>query len=466
METALERPEDFAALQVEFEKLKESFQTRALELENIGWTAISGYTQQDDGLDIDTLKNLSEKLRELAATNPLHIRGAQLRHSYVFGRGVQFVDVKPAAQKIMDDPHNKSVLFSISAYETNNLAVFTDGNLSVIYNAKTKRFTSIPLSEITGVITDPDDNSAIQYVQRSWSSNGDPRKVWYPLARFKKLNSLPREIIASPGAPAVPVSQDSVIYVKQSKKQTGWTWGVPDSLGGMIWTLTYTGYLSDNAKLVNALSKFAWTLTRSTATGVDKAAAQVKQPGVGGTGIMGEGANLASVGVPSAQVNFGHGQPLAALVATSFGVPVIALLSSPGDTGGSYGAATTLDAPTLQGFAAVQDSWVSFYEEIIHDLGSPNATVEFPEIQNDPNYRQITSIATLVELGVLWPDEGRAAALDILDITKLHDGLPPNPAEVAAELAARTAVVSGTGVAGAVPGGQQQGDTNNDNADA
>lgn len=445
---------EYAALAIELETLKESFRTRALEFENVGWTQLSGYQQEDDGVDLDTLKNLSEKLRELAATNPLHIRGAQLRHSYVFGRGVTYSDVKPGAQKIMDDPHNKAVLFSVEAYETNNLAMFTDGNYFVLYNSKTQRFNSIPLSEITGIVTDPDDNSSIQYIQRSWSSNGDARKVWYPLARFKKSNGkLPLFIQKDNAAPKVPVHQDIVIYVKQSKRQTGWTLGVPDSLGAMLWTLTYTGYLSDSAKLVNALSKFAWTLTRNTVGGVDKAAAQVKQPGVGGSAVMGDGNALNSVGVPSAQVNFGHGQPLAALVATSFGVPVIALLSSPGATGGSYGAASTLDAPTIQGFEAVQDSWVSFYEEILHDLGSPKATAEFPAIQNDPNYRQVTSLVTAVEMKILWADEARAAILDILDVQKTHDGPPPPDPVVTPG-----SVVSAQGKTGAVPGGQSQGD--------
>lgn len=457
----MENDLELAELQREVAVLRESLQSRALEIENIGWTALSGYTQQDDGLDLDTLKTLSDKLRELAATNPLHIRGAQLRHSYVFGRGVGYQDLKPAAKRIIDDPHNKAVMFSIGAYETNNLALFTDGNFQVIYNTTTRRFTAVPIVEVTGVITDPDDNSVLQYIQRSWSSNGEARKVWYPLARFKNQSGtrLPLTISAGGGAPAVPVAQDAVVYSKQSRKQTGWTWGIPDSLGAMIWTLTYTGYLSDNAKLVNALSKFAWTLTRNSAGGVAKAAAEVKKPGIGGTAIGDPGTAISSVGVPSAQVDFNHGQPLAALVATSMGVPVIALLSSPGATGGSYGAATTLDAPTIQGFEAVQDGWASFYEEILHDLGSPKATVAFPAIQNDPNYRQITSIELGRAGGVIWDDEARQAYLDILDLQKLHDTLPPKPDPA---LAADGSGVSAQGKQGAVPGGTDQGVSNPD----
>lgn len=440
----------------EIETLKESMAQRMMDLDSIGWTKISDYSQdEEDGPTLDSLKVISPKLRELASTNPLHVRGAQLRHSYVFGRGVDFNEIKPGTQAAMDDPYNRRALFSAQAYETNNLALFTDGNFFVIKNVAKKLFTTVPMSQITGAVTDPDDNSKIQYIQRTWTSNGEERVVWYPLARYKKsVSKVATSIENGAGAPKIPVSQESVIYHHETKRQTGWTWGVPDSLAAMVWTMAYSGYLSDNTQLVKALSKFAWTMTKTSATGVDRAAAQVAQPGVGGTGVMAQGNALASVGVPSAQVNMGNGQPLAAMVATSFGVPVIALLSSPGATGGSYGAATTLDTPTLKGMKAVQDAWAVFYEEILRDLGSPAASAAFPNIDTDPEYRQIASIASAYGQHLLHQDEARDATMDLLDVPKLHDA-PPEP------LPDPNAAVSGQGKQGAAKGGTNQGDTDN-----
>lgn len=447
------------AQNMEIDLLKESLSTRSLELENIGWTTISGYEQSDDGLTLENIHKLSLKLRELAASNPWHIRGAQLRHSYVFGKGMSFVDLKPKAQKVIDDVHNKSVLFSVDAYETNNLSLFTDGNLIISREQASNRFMAIPMSQIKGVVTDPDDTSYIRYVKRVWNPNNKEREEWFPVARFKRETPGKVQKSITNLGKTVPVSKTHVVYIKQSKKQTGWTWGVPDSLGAYIWTLAYSGYLQDNSKLVHALSKFAWTLTKQTEKGTQNAATQVVQPGVGGTAIMGAGNQMASVGVPSAQVNMNNGQPLIAAVAASFGVPVIALLSSPGATGGSYGAASTLDQPTLKGFEASQDSWIAFYKEILLDLGSPNAAPEFPSIESDLPYRQITSINTSVELGIIHRDEARVATLDILDVPKLHDELPPEPV-------VKGSVVSGQGdpadgVVGATtnPGS----DTNHDN---
>lgn len=447
---------EIATLHDKIELLEEDLSTRALQIENVGWKLLHGFEEEDDGLSLDTLKDLSEQLREMAATNPWHKRGAQLRHSYIFGKGMTFQGLKPAAEKAVADDHNRETAFSVEAYERNNLALFTDGNLILARNARNNRFQAIPLRQITGVYTDPDDAGVIRYVQRSWSSNGEARNVWYPVARYKReIGRVPARLKS--GGTAHPVDQNTVVYIKRANRQDGWTWGVPDSLAAKIYSIAYSGYLGDNSKLFHALAQFAWTITSGSKAGVDRAAAQVSYPGgTGGTGVMGDGQSLASVGVPSAQVNMNNGQPLAAAVATSFGVPVIALLASPGATGGSYGAATTLDSPTLKGFEALQDSWKNFYEEIFRDMASKDASVEFPAIETDPIYRQVTAISTAVELGLIWPDEGRGAVLDILDVPKLHETPPPKPEPTTAS------AISSQGNSGSVPGGQEQGDTDHD----
>ena len=446
-------------MRLELESLRESIADRALALEDIGWSRLAGSNANDEneGLSLDNLHNLIPQLRELAGTNPWHLRGAQLRHSYIFGRGMNYVDVKPRTQKVLDDLHNQSVLFSVDAYESMNLACFTDAAFIVLRNERTNKFTQIPLLQVHGVVTNPDDAMDIWYIKRCWNANGTDMERWIPVARYKRETpTIKKSIRAESGATPVPVSQDSVVYIKHTKRQTGWTWGVPDSMAAYVWTLAYAGYLQDNSKLVHALSKFAWTLTRSSSSGTDKVAAQIAAPGVGGTSVTGDGNQLSSVGVPSAQVNMNNGQPLIAAVATSFGVPTIALLSSPGATGGSYGAATTLDTPTLKGFEALQDSWTLFFQEIITDLGSPKARTEFPSIENDPPYRQITSIASAVELGILWPDEARDAVLDILDVTKLHTEAPPKP-ETTGTVVSKQGVSASNGATT-----NPQGDTNHD----
>jgi hypothetical protein len=460
--------DDFAALKHDNEimhlKLEENLAQRIIALDDVGWTRIFGdglMPDEDSGPTIEQLNSVIGKLRPEAATNPLHIRGAQLRHSYVFGRGVYFTDVPQKVKDVIANPYNKQALFSVQAYETNNKTLFTDGNLIVLRDEVTNVLSIVPFTEISAVFLDPDDNAKIRYIKRSWSSNGKPKELWYPLSRFKnsrvgrgkrrsQTGGINKSITV--GGKSTPVAQDTVAYVHTSNRQSGWTFGLPDSLGALVWSSAYKAYLADNATLVKALSQLAWKVSAATKTGADNAAAAVKVPGTGGTAVVGSGTDVTAVSRGS-DVNFNNGQPLAAMVATSFGVPVIALLSSPGATGGSYGAATTLDTPTIKGMKAIQDSWIVFYQEILSDLGAPEALVWFPNISQDETYREVQSLTTAYEAGAISQEEYRQAILDLLDVQKLSDELP-----VAPELK----TLAAQGKTGAVPGGQDQNVGNHD----
>lgn len=445
-------------LEQEMMLAQESLVDRVLKLDDLGWASLDGFQNGgEQGLDLNTLQGISENLRELTATHPLFRRGAQLRNSYVFGRGMAIAKAdEPRFRQVLEDPHNAAMVWSVEAYEIANMALFADGILTIIYNKRDKHYTLVPLAQLSGVITNPDDPMDIWYIQRTWSANDTQYTRWYPTAR----NPHPTSRVKYTGG-SFEVELNTVAFIKHANRQVGWTFGVPDALPALIWSLAYSGYLQDNAKLVHALSKFAWKATSSTAKGTQNVATKMVNVGdTVGAGVSTSG-DFSSVGVPSAQVNFNNGQPLAAMVAASFGVPVIALLSSPGATGGSYGAAQTLDAPTLKGFEVLQNSWKTFYEEMLHYLRAKDAYVAFPAIETDAVYRQITSIATTVELGLVWPDEARGAVLDLMDIEDLHDGLPPKPEE---EKEGGT-VVSKQGQPSKVPGGSTsnpQGVTNHD----
>lgn len=446
---------------------QENIAQRMLDRENIGWSKILGNIESY-GPTLFDLHEMSEDLQDMAATEPLHVRGAQLRHAYVFGRGIQLANLTPKTEALLKDPYIKATLFSVEAYETNNLAMFTDGTLFVKRHEKTNDVMTIPLKQITSVVTDPDDDSKVQYVLRSWTANGENKRVWYPVSRYKKTlvgrgrrgtGGIAKTIELSAGGERLPVDQDHVIYMKTTKRQVGWTFGIPDSLAAKVWTLAYSEYERDNLLLVKAYSQLAWKVTTTTKPGADSAAVSIGNPSgnVGQTAILGANNALQSVGTPGSNVNFNNAQPIAAMVATSFGVPVIALLSSPGATGGSYGAATTLDLPTLKGMKAIQDSWVTFYEEILQDMGSPNVVVGFPSIESDPTYREVASIALAYQSDLIHQDEARAGITDSLDVPILHD----NPPEPVSKNAAKNPVAS-QGNSGAVPGGVDQNDTNHD----
>lgn len=440
-------------------RLEESLAHKILSMEDIGWSPVWGANEDIRGPRLRDLHGLAEKLRPMASDNPLHKRGAQLRHAYVFGRGMEFSGTTEKTKKSIKDLYNQAALFSVKAHERNNLELFTTGNFFVLRNETTNICTVVPIEDIKGEFTDPDDPSQVWYFLRTWTREVDGKsqemKRWYPVSRYKKSQigrgrrGKIRQYITT-GNERVAVDQGAVIYHHTTQQQAGWAYGVPDSLAAMIWSLSYSEYLQDNAKLVKALQKIAWAVTSATPRGASSAAVQIAQPGVGGTANMASGNVLSGVGVPSAQVNMNNGQPLAAMVATSFGVPVIALLSSPGATGGSYGAATTLDMPTIKGMKAVQDSWKLLYEEILNDMGSPDALVSFPALEQDPTYREVQSIVTAKEAGLLHQDEAREGVIQVLDVTKLHDDPPEDNPEFQVARQGRT---------GSVPGGINQDST-------
>ena len=466
--------ETFVAMQRQIDTLEatisESLAHKLLALEDIGWTKLSGQADDSSGLTLETLHDLIPNLRDMAAANPLHKRGAQLRHAYVFGRGINFTGVDtPRVKNAMSNLYNKNTLFNVQAYTTLNLAKFTDGNVFVVRDETTNVFVAVPIQQISAVITDPDDASKVRYFRRTWSSNGTEKTLWYPLARYKKSQvgrgkrggKINKTITVS--GRVEKVAQTEVMYHEASNRQTGWTFGIPDSLAASVWTVAYSEYLSDNSALVKALQQIAWTVQSATKKSAANAAVAVAQPGVGGTAVLGGGNMLASAGVPSAQVNMNNGQPLAAMVATSLAVPVIALLSSPGATGGSYGAATTLDEPTLKGMTTVQEEWKGFYEEILTDIGATNPEVSFPNISQDPIYRELQSLSVAYTSGAIHQDEYREAVLALADIKSLHDG-PPKPDEFNAgtDPSDGTDPAPRQGNAGAVAGGVEQDDTNHD----
>lgn len=462
---------EFQAKDLQIEALTESVRDLALRYEDIGWDLLSGDFDEASGPTLENLKDWDEKLSDLAASNPLMRRGAQLRHGYIFGKGVVFTEVKPGSQRVIDDELNERALFSVQAYEEMNLALFTGGNFFTLYDKTEKRFIRVPLRQITGVVTSEDSDEEIRYVKRTWTVNKQTREVWYPLNTTKN----PAAYVKNDLGERTPVDRNRIMYMKTSNKQVGWTFGVPDALAALSWVLAYSEYLKDNSVLVKAYSQFALKVTKKTKAGVENAAVKISKPGTGGTAAMIEGNELTAMPATGSQVNFNNGQPLAAMVATSLGVSVIALLGSPGAAGGSYGAAQTLDSPTLIGMEAIQDSWSIFFRQVLRGLGSPNASAEFPAIETDPVYRVIGAAAQALSVGGLTQREFFDLCHDLFDIADPDSALPGpewynvGAAVVAAEASATQDQIDATvsdpiarqGNSGAV-GSITQGDTNND----
>jgi hypothetical protein len=460
---------------------------RLLEIDDIGYIQLFGNQDQTNGVDIDTLNQLAGDFSDMAINSPLFRRAIQLRHAYVHGRGFDILGVaKKEHLDVTSNPYNRDSLFSGDAMYALEAAMLTHGNFFVLKTGRRSKteYVVVPQEQIVGVITDENDAQRILYVKRSWTTNGTTKEQWIPLNRHKASGvKIPtsianqngdvvftwRGVKAKPAEDAVQVSQDSTMFIAHNNRLAGHTWGVPLGAAIKIWVMMYTGYLKDNATLVKALSQIAWKVSTTSAKAAGKVATEVVQPKAGGTAIT--GANQDVMAMPRGNdVNFSNGQPIAAMIATAVGVPVIALISSTGASGGAYGAATTLDEPTQKGMMAVQTARQEFLNEILKDLAGEDAYVEFPTMAMDATYRHAQAIANGFATGAFHQIEYRNAMTQLLDVRPEKDGLPKangfnswSDPDADEKAAAAQDPVARQGNSGAVPGGNDQGDTNHDN---
>ena len=175
--------EKYEILANNYELLQERMDEMAQKYQELDWELLEGY-DDNAGISLDRLKQLEEILSDMVETNPLMKRAAQLRHSYIFGEGIWFTGLKPSGYDLMKDEDNRRAMFSVQAQEELNKAKFTAGNVFVIYNRKTKKFTRVPLQEIDALEVDPESNERIWHIKRKWKHNGQDREMWYPTSTY------------------------------------------------------------------------------------------------------------------------------------------------------------------------------------------------------------------------------------------------------------------------------------------
>lgn len=403
------------------EVLAESYSALAratLEFDDKGWAPLNQIT--DNAIRLEDVKTISRQARRQTASNPILKRGGMLRASYVFGRGFKMSQagnpLAPRFQKIIDDPVNQQVLFSESACKKNERALFTDGNFFVRYDRRSRRFSRVPLDEITGWATDPDDPEVIRYYLREYqvrkpvtdpynSYTADTKKVWYPL-----------DYVENPVARIndIPVDRNFVIIDSKSNDETGALWGIPDALPALPWSWAYSEYLKDGSKMLKALSSIAWQVKSKTSSGGANISSKLlSNNGVAQTAVT--GADIEMNAMPrNNSVNLETGRPLAAMAATAMEVSVDALLSGPGQLGG--GGSPILDQSTLNAAYARQGNWEDFFMRVLRVIGVPDPSVTFNNIIVDPAYRNVQSLSQAWMSGLFSADVMQQAYAEQLGI--------------------------------------------------
>lgn len=428
-----------------------------------GWVEMTTGSDQT-GLQLQVLKSISAKLRDITETNPLLKRGHQIRRDYVYARGVDIkILPKSSAKRVEDkmyDDFNYDLFFSEEGHDTLMKARYTDGNRFTLVHKRTGKTIHFPLDQVSNALTDEDDPSRVKYIQRTLGTS----EQWFATDLYDKQAKKQIQV----NGVTEDVNREYVVIHKAYNRPAGATWGMPDALPAYLWVLAYSNYLKDNAALVKALSRIAIRISTSSKSGAENARRHTASDiPAGSTAVTGSGYSIEAMGNPGSGVNFNNGRPLAAMVAASLGISIVALLSDPG-TGGSYGVAETLDPPTTMLAATLQASEADYYLRLLTLYGADKrkTIVRFPDTNQDPAYRELQSLFIAVAQGILSREEVRARVSVLLDLPGLVASDLPEPDGFNSwsdpNSGRKIDPVARQGNTGAVPGGVNQGETNND----
>jgi len=402
------------------------------------WMLLYGNGGNDydaDGLELDTIKSISDDLRSHIVAGALMKRLSEVRGDYIYGDGIKFKQVPTTFRtSVLEDPKNQDCLFSVKALKELNAAHCSDGNIVMGVNTKNKRLFRIPIFEITAHYANPEDNEDIWAVRRAWATTTPGDTNAKPMERWYKTDMAPagftKATLRGQFNDNVAIDRDSIVVIDKVNSQVGWTWGVPDLLASLQWAERYGTYLKFQHKFAQSLSMIAVQYKAATEKGQATAKSIVRNPGAAGNSVTGSDFDIVAQKGAS-DVSFDNGRPMASAAASAAGISVVTALADPGATGAAYGAATALDDPTTRMVQARRQSFELFLRRILRLLGQKKVTIVWPKLSDDPLYRQTQSVLGALGSGLFEGDELRdhlAAMLDIdLTAKSVPDGyLLPN----------------------------------------
>ena len=264
------------------ELLQERIAELELALDDAGYERIG-----DSNFDKQFTKASIDKIAAMARVywlkNPLVKRAVATQANYVFGQGVDVVaadeDVQTVVDAFMEDSKNRAELTGEQAMLTKETELQVTSNLFFTFftdplNGAT-RVRTIPLSEITRIIYNPDDSKEPWYYYRQWQQPKEAGSQKYEMyqAMYPDINYMPKG-----GLPkhfnGIEVMALNPVYHVKTNCLSDMEYGVSEIYAAIDWAKAYKDFLEDWYTIVKSLSKFAWKATsKSGATGM----AQAKQ---------------------------------------------------------------------------------------------------------------------------------------------------------------------------------------------
>lgn len=431
--------EAYQASQSEIDTLKENLNdVRAMmQFEDRGWKLIAGSALNEDleGLSIEDVQGIAEKISPRVAAGALDKRAVDLHAGFVWGRGCYIQGTeKPkgggrpsGVRTFFADRGNQEALFSDVAREELQKARFIDGNVLAAVNPKTKKVNRIPFRQIIDMKVDPDFPENVIAYRREWdthSGNKDSvKRMWYYTARFTGTR---KSFFTGGDGKREPIDPDITIVDLRVNRQVGHVLGIPDGLAGMLWAESYGRIIRYGESVQESLAKILFRVTNKTKTGVRDTGVKISEyGGHGGTASMADGQELTAVSTAGKGYDYASARPVAAMAASAWNVSNMDLLNDSSAAGSSYGSAQALVGGNRNAMLLMQKEWAGFYKDIFEIATGERPTVLFAPFEDPDKYREMQAL----KLGsdALSDEEYRMATLTTLDIvgdaSKIPDAL-------------------------------------------
>lgn len=356
--------------------LQERIAELELTLENQDFRRLDSF--QDDQLSRQALDDINHLARVFYLKNPLIRRAVLTQANYVFGQGVEFEgeheDVDEIIQDFIDDPKNKKELTTQQELIQKEIELTLFGNIFFAFFVDPAtgrvRVRTMPMKQITEIITDEDDQKTVLFYKRSWMRGNEQVIKYYP----DWGNKNPKKPVQ--GIDGSKIQSDVKIYHLSVNKLSDMTYGVSEVYSVINWARAYKDFLEDWATIVRAQSKFAWKVTTNKGNkGVSKlkeglqssfakGGEQENNPAhaPGSTWIQSGGVNMEAMKHTGPPTKAEDGDKMVHMVSAGSGIFYHYLMGDPST--GNLATAKAMERPMELQFKNRQTLWKDAFQNI------------------------------------------------------------------------------------------------------
>ena len=399
----------------------------SLRLEDYMWEPITGWSR-DDGLSIERLKVEADHCRQLYAINPLIKKAITARVGMIHGRGarITLADGSVSDKLTRELKANDRKMFGSVARARLETELSNAGNVWAM-KQRGKPAVIVPLSQISGYVSDADDPATVLYWRRTYSAVVTDADTGMNVTKSvdeyipTPANTRPELQIGT-----VPVRVGATMIHIAANRQEGWVLGLPDVFAAKFWTKGHKEMFEAGHEYALAQGEFAATVTGGTGMSASLAASRLadaprRDPetgapyGYGGTAVMSDGLSYQLMGKMGSGVDFTSYDRIAGLIAAAVGVPLEVILAT------SDSEEVSLEQSVVEDMKLRQKLWSEFYEDYLSEL---TVDVLWPRIKQDTLYRMQQSIEIANRTNTLRAEEKRLLALESFNLGGKADDLP------------------------------------------